>query len=227
MPNNIHNRICFESDAVSGEPLSDGQLNRILTTLKGGRQDADIDFNVLVPMPESLNVEASSRGEQAHKAYTQYVTDKAQLTPEQINLLADHETFKLGKQYYDNEQAYGHTTWYGWCCANWGTKWNAYDTEAGPNYIAFNTAWSDVTPLVKRISERFPWVKIEYEHADMDDFGGNVGRHYFAHGHEVDWDIPDSYTSDAYEMAAGILGEDLEEMGFVYVNGEWKFDEER
>ena len=63
MPNNIHNRICFESDAVSGEPLSDGQLNRILTTLKGGRQDADIDFNVLVPMPESLNVEASSRGE--------------------------------------------------------------------------------------------------------------------------------------------------------------------
>ena len=57
---------------------------------------------------------------------------------------------------------------------NWGTKWNAYDVaiEKGLTYkkpyvkISFQTAWSSVPKVIKKISKMFPEFSIKYAYLD-------------------------------------------------------------
>ena len=82
----------------------------------------------------------------------------------------------LGNTYIKNIIAYNHDTWHEWCCANWGTKWNAYDTELDDDILTFDTAWSCPIPVLDALA------KICYNHnvsfsgkwAD-EDTGHNVG----------------------------------------------------
>ena len=37
--------------------------------------------------------------------------------------------YEGGRQYISNYETHGFTTWYGWCRHNWGTKWNACETQ--------------------------------------------------------------------------------------------------
>jgi hypothetical protein len=57
----------------------------------------------------------------------------------------------LAREHNDQQKAnvekYGFPDWYGWCVANWGTKWDARVVEFedhNPNetYVMFETAWS-------------------------------------------------------------------------------------
>lgn len=49
---------------------------------------------------------------------------------------------------------------YQWCCANWGTKWNACDANAWMTTrgctMRFNTAWSPPSAVIVKASELFP-----------------------------------------------------------------------
>lgn len=70
---------------------------------------------------------------------------------------------------------YGHTSWYEWSIANWGTKWNAYDIERrSDTVIKFETAWSMPTQWLQKLVEKFPGERITIRWAD-EDFGDNVG----------------------------------------------------
>jgi hypothetical protein len=58
------------------------------------------------------------------------------------NLAREHN-----EQQKANIAKYGFPDWYGWCVANWGTKWDARVVEFddfNPNetYVMFDTAWS-------------------------------------------------------------------------------------
>ena len=58
-----------------------------------------------------------------------------------------------------------------------GTKWNAYETPDDrdtEDTIYFQTAWSDVFRLIKKISRRYPDLEFIYEWAD-EDIGRNAG----------------------------------------------------
>lgn len=70
---------------------------------------------------------------------------------------------------------YGHVSWYEWCNAEWGTKWNAYDIERrSDTVIKFETAWSMPAKWFLKLVETFPNERISIRWAD-EDFGSNVG----------------------------------------------------
>ena len=110
-------------------------------------------------------------------------------------------------------ELYGKNNWYDWCCFNWGTKWNAYDTYLNKeeNSITFDTAWSCPLPVLDALAE------LCYKHnvyftgkwAD-EDTGCNVGifesdcdsdEYWFSYEHI------ENYSNEAYEIYIELKGE--------------------
>lgn len=198
------------------------------------------DFNKIIPMPESLDVESGSITD---KALVYFVTERCTIPIEclstekksilkklvtncfndnwleevfrrvmvdiyNMNESEKNDYYKKGSIYFDNYIKYGHTTWYDWCVANWGTKWNAMDSFfIDENTIEFDTAWDCSLPIIKKISEMYPEIQIEYWWAD-EDIGNNTGygqffnsKMYDLYGNEVfnDDDLYlESNSNDAY-----------------------------
>ena len=65
---------------------------------------------------------------------------------------------------HSNEEAdmcgFSVPAWYDWSCENWGTKWNAcdsqYSTKDPEHVIWFDTAWSPAVPVFEALAKRFP-----------------------------------------------------------------------
>ena len=57
---------------------------------------------------------------------------------------------------------------YDWCCENWGTKWDAQDTDisADGSVINFETAWSPPIPVITELARRFPDFRFELEYEE-------------------------------------------------------------
>jgi hypothetical protein len=225
MPNHITNILKFNGDKQKIEQLlkdisPDANENEIEET-------AYIDFNKIIPMPESYkglvsgsvtdtSVAVYMAVERKNyekidkiKAYPGYKSLKSKTREEFIEYLIESQgaTVELGKQYVDNYEKYGAYTWYDWSCDNWGTKWNAYDQYFSEenNEIIFNTAWNGVPKLIQLISERYPEIEIEYKYAD-EDFGCNLAKLKFLAGKIKEEYYPKCCSSEAYELAEEILG---------------------
>lgn len=210
---------------------AEGQkLNQILDAIKG--EDRVIDFNKIIPMPESLNVESGSRGDEAVK----YIQSRMKGVKEQTVL--DRENIKkfeskykddfreaiiLGLTYIHNVRSYGCTTWYEWCCRYWGTKWNACDTELEDNVIRFETAWSSPAPVLRELSRKFPGVKFDVVFAD-EDCGYNTGSGYYLDGESYMYH-PDGGSDAGYELYL-LTHEWARDEMHKDENGHWKWNEE-
>ena len=108
------------------------------------------------------------------------------------------------------------SSWYDWRVSHWGSKWNAYQTElAEDNTIEFNTAWSNVKPVILALSEKFPDVEMNYCWAD-EDIGCNMGDVTFKDGECIDSIEFEAFSKEAFEFAAEMWGLDLEEEGLVF-----------
>lgn len=82
----------------------------------------------------------------------------------------DPQALVEGQKCIDAFNATGHTDWYEWSIANWGTKWNSYsfreercdikellgEPVEGELEFVFDTAWSFPQPVFDALSERFP-----------------------------------------------------------------------
>lgn len=161
-------------------------------------KDGNFDFNKLIPMPESLNIEA---GSQTDRAIAYKVTERLTIPVEQTNLsklisnsfcadwaaevvsrvtawaetASDDEKEKLytmGQQYMYNYQNHDHHFhWYSWAVEKWGTKWGACDSsfnENNPCYISFSTAWSAPLPILEKMCELFPDSEITF-HCEYEE----------------------------------------------------------
>ena len=92
-------------------------------------KDNDFDFNNVIPMPLAL---------------TETVSGSENAKPE----WQKEQSEKLKKQH-------GFDNWYDWSIMNWGTKWNACDTnvELNKNVLnyTFDTAWDAPREIAKAL----------------------------------------------------------------------------
>jgi hypothetical protein len=218
MPNHISNILTIEGDAKRVAQIK----NEILSVDEDGNI-RHIDFNKIVPMPESLNITSGSTTDNglAILKYREgdptrinemmgYQWAKEFSTPEDlINHILEKGSANLeeAQKALDNERLYGHRDWYSWSNANWGTKWNAYDTnESGDDGVYFDTAWSNPYPVMEALSRKYPDVVFHVRFAD-EDFGHNVGEYSLKNGDMIYENIPEGGTEEAYEMAGDITGD--------------------
>lgn len=138
MPNHVVNHI-----SLRGDPA---QIREMLESIKADELGVgSVDFNKIIPMPESLNIEAGSRTERGLKKYKEFISEylfdikerniekilgKIPVKSEELFLRQHpdikHDEWELGKVAWNNIQKYGAPTWYEWSISKWGTKWNAY-----------------------------------------------------------------------------------------------------
>lgn len=206
MPNHITNLISF-----GDQPEQIAAFHQMLRELR--QKDGvygSIDFNKLIPMPDSLNIEAGTRTERGLDAYRRFMGGDRDAEAFQ----KDHpEEWMLGSQAYENIRQYGVPTWYEWCNQNWGTKWNAYscvELTQDDDTLEFFTAWNGVPNILEAISRKYPDQTITYRWAD-EDIGSNVGEATFQSGTMIDAYIPTPGSKEAYELASDIMGIDLAE----------------
>jgi len=196
MPNYVKNRLIIPNDRAA----------EVLAFVKG--EDTLIEFNKIVPMPESLNCEDSSTGDLG----MQYLllNDSPLKTIEQQQIKEKLKQLKcfdaavaLGKIYLKNIAETGHKTWYHWGIDNWGTKWNAMEasvkTQEAETCLEFDTAWGSVIMLMEKLSAHFPDISFIYKYAD-EDTGSNCGQGIILNGSAV-MRFPEHQSRDAYDLA--------------------------
>ena len=194
MPNYIKNRLTVKEKA--GE---------VFAFLKG--DESAIDFNKIIPMPESLNIDETSLGDEGIKyLYLSETEDlfRGKEIDEIKNRLIQRKQFEeaieLGKKYLLNIANTESKTWYDWSRKNWGTKWNAIEPSViAKNCIQFDTAWAGVIKLIEKLSTIFPESTFEYKYSD-EDTGCNCGRGTIKNG-VSEMEFPENYSREAYELA--------------------------
>lgn len=136
MPNYVTNVLTLHGDSA--------QIRAMLEAIQYDDLGiGSVDFNKIIPMPESLDIDAGSRTSTGLKAYQDFVEaytlggtihqDDMENIPHESEdaFLRQHsdirrKAWKLGKAAWNNIRLYGVPTWYEWCTQHWGTKWNAY-----------------------------------------------------------------------------------------------------
>lgn len=80
--------------------------------------------------------------------------------------------------------------------AKWGTKWNACESQVDPEAgtASFETAWGCPMPVLKALSDRFPYDEIEVVYAD-EDIGSNCGTFKLKAGEVVFENIAPSWNA--------------------------------
>ena len=217
MPNHVTNILTI----TGPEEL----VARIKSEIAGTYDDPDagerlIDFNKIVPCPETLHITSGSttsngiailkyregdtsdiRKIMGYNWSSEFATEEELITHMLDKGLANLEE---AQKALDNIRDYGHQDWYSWSTSNWGTKWNAYEQyprEGGA--IKFETAWSTPYPVIEALSRKYPEAVFFLRYAD-EDFGHNCGEYTFQAGDLVEETTPEGGSEEAYELAADI-----------------------
>jgi hypothetical protein len=193
MPNWIRNNVTFSGNGVA----------KMREEIKGEGEDQFIDFNKIAPIPTELEgtrsplliITQEEYDEQERRIATDDLTKQEREWGVSRGL-----TRELADEY---QQKFGATDWYNWQIENWGTKWNASESINFGDGIEFNTAWSTPFNLIIALSKKYPEVSINVRYAD-EDFGYNVGEYTLLNGEEIECNIPEGGSYDAYIMAMDI-----------------------
>ena len=183
----------------------------------------EVDFNVLISMPESLLVSSGcdSSVKDLLQKYTQfkdiaiksstlenYIKSINESLNYQIPILKDQEGFnKFSKELRDtienvysvwNAIKYDESSWYTWRIKNWGCKWNADTIEF--NFIkkgyAFKTAWNTPRYWLKELAKKVEFVLL---YAD-ENAGSNCGIIVSKEG--ITYEFNDVYDQDTSTVFA-------------------------
>lgn len=142
-----------------------------------------IDFQKIIPRPKELDIEDNSFLEIGVSLirYEHGFTDAFDRTRFRHTGKTDTEIYnELNKnsKYWEfgeialrNIARYGHSSWYSWNLANWGTKWSAYQCSILKNTktevrILFDTAWSPPFPIFRKLVSFHPELKLDVLYCD-------------------------------------------------------------
>lgn len=190
MPNHITNIL-----TITGEKK---QVETCFRVIRGSEDEQHIDFNKIIPMPETLHITSGSSVDNAidiiqnNDKKFEMMMEYPWVKEEGIKTIEELKSkikARLSQKDFDeariaiiNEEKYGFRDWYSWSNANWGTKWNAYDQILeDENTIRFDTAWASPYPVIEKLGEMFPSLHFCVEYAD-EDLGSNCGTYEFDGG---------------------------------------------
>lgn len=154
MPNHVSGRIEFVGSREDIEALAEFVYED---------EKNPISADKVIPYPQKFK-DLDAKHHELYGSYfesTQEQKDRAK---------ADHKNGTYVKDGYNSGG-------YEWCVNNWGTKWGFYDVSTSGVYPHVNkdkyeidydvtTAWSPAIPIIMRLSEMFPTVKIRYYFED-------------------------------------------------------------
>lgn len=148
----------------------------------------NFDFNAIKPMPKSLDIESGSITDEAIVYFMttrlEILPPDPRFNPYTFTLIANpymgaywfselvkrlqscewskeksDKYFEMGRQYVFNYSEYGCKTWYEWCNREWGTKWNACETQFWETVETvnwnFETAWCTPVPIFEEIVKKY------------------------------------------------------------------------
>lgn len=220
MPNWVMNRVTFEGDPVRVHDLLEGIRPE-------GHPLGHIDFDRVLPMPASLDIESGSRTARGYSQYRRYIKAKDPFVRRACESYAANypEEWALGKAAYQNEIDYGAQDWYEWRVLHWGTKWNAEnENSAESTELRFRTAWICPVPVLVEIGRQFPDVEIFVEYAD-EDIGHNCGTITISEGSP--YYAEPGNSNECVLFACGVWGSDPTDYGlFLNESGEYEYRDE-
>lgn len=179
MPNWCNNQI-----TISGAPA---QIRNLLDAATYDGELSVFSLKAVHPVPEGLANVTSGSDEDFHTIvhgdWKELLSRRTFLTKEHGEINSREALIKIyengcakGKdiravadQYKKNLEGHGHLTWYGWCFANWGTKWDInakYDYVDGSGLLSFycDSAWAPPIAAFEHVSERYPELEFTLEY---------------------------------------------------------------
>lgn len=215
MPNHVRNIVKMKG--ITAMPLFTEKEG------DGGEMSPAFDFGKIIPMPESLKMEAGSVEELAIEAVLRKLVGMERqpyrgrtipgMTDERYRMgvkatgKTEEELCELGLQYLSNQVRYGATSWYDWCRMNWGTKWNAYENkQPDADTIIFETAWNAPEAVIAQLAKMYPEAEIEHWWAD-EDTGSNDGYARYSGGEAVEYIDYERCSHEAYATYVRCWGE--------------------
>ncbi len=211
MANNIANKLVVNAKTQA-------EIEDFLSAITSidGDETFQIDFEKIVPMPECVP-ETLCDDEHQEALYYYLMTtgneemvDKLLSFPQLFSMdiykqktekeLSDYKV--LGEKIFNIAQQCGSIDWYDWRISNWGTKWNAYETDIdcsdGSVELYFYTANHGVIPVIKKLVEMFPNLEFFYKYAD-EVISYNCGE-----GYGVDGSVTFKFTEDGSDKAMAL-----------------------
>jgi len=181
MPNYVTNRVSINSDKETINKIKKDYFER--KNDKG--ETLRFSFQFIKQRPESLDIEEGTKTNIGIE-YVNGTEEEKKSVIQRINAfnMKLDEVIKLGEQAVENKKKYGHHTWYNWCKANWGTKWDAInvqllDVTETKIEFAFETAWSEPRPIYEEIVKKYPNIELEIDYAN-EDLGYDCGSIYYS-----------------------------------------------
>ena len=165
----------------------------VLKAIEG--DETAFDFEKVIPIPTKLKI---MRGDFVHK-----IRNKRSIIEviEEIKGLQEdnrEEVFLNLMKAIRNQYLYGYTDWHDWCIGNWGTKWNAFETEIRDGCLYFQTAWGAPLNVIKELSKKYPDTEFKLTYAS-EDYGRNCGRIIYLAG-EITEEIDENNSNDCMKF---------------------------
>lgn len=137
--------------------------------------------------------------DEASKMIEKYIGDNVFFDSDK-KLNNKEDVLNFGKQIISNYQKYGFADWYSWSIFNWGTKWNASETNILGDTISFETPWSCPINVITKLSSKYPDTQFILEFAE-EQMSINCGSIKFQNGVIVDVITYPQESKEAYDQS--------------------------